>query len=103
MIEMKTKKKIKWNYKKSLVLIAASFILIPCFVFSLIKISTDIKKEQQMVESIAQQCDALEAENAELEAMLESGDKDAYIERVARENGYVKPNERVYVDISADE
>ncbi|MBQ6707894.1 MAG: septum formation initiator family protein [Clostridia bacterium] len=56
-----------------------------------------------MVESIAQQCDALEAENAELEAMLESGDKDAYIERVARENGYVKPNERVYVDISADE
>ena len=38
-------------------------------------------------------------ENAELSNTLEQGE-DAIIERYAREQGYAKPNERVFVDIS---
>ena len=38
-------------------------------------------------------------ENAELSGTLEQGDS-AIIERYAREQGYAKPNERVFVDIS---
>lgn len=39
--------------------------------------------------------------NAELERLMESGDEDAYVERVAREKlGYARPDERVFVDIS---
>ena len=38
-------------------------------------------------------------ENAELSGTLDQGE-DAIIERYAREQGYAKPNERVFVDIS---
>ena len=37
--------------------------------------------------------------NAELSSTLDQGDS-AIIERYAREQGYVRPNERVFVDIS---
>ena len=37
--------------------------------------------------------------NEELKRSLADGE-DAIIERIAREQGYAKPNERVFVDIS---
>ena len=40
-----------------------------------------------------------ETTNAELSSTLDQGDS-AIIERYAREQGYVRPNERVFVDIS---
>ena len=42
---------------------------------------------------------AQETTNAELSSTLDQGDS-AIIERYAREQGYVRPNERVFVDIS---
>ncbi|MDL2323727.1 septum formation initiator family protein [Ruminococcaceae bacterium OttesenSCG-928-A16] len=41
------------------------------------------------------------AENAELQKILDAGDENAYIERVAREKlGYAWPDERVFIDIT---
>ena len=48
---------------------------------------------------IQYQVTAQETTNAELSSTLDQGDS-AIIERYAREQGYVRPNERVFVDIS---
>ena len=41
----------------------------------------------------------IKAENAELRRILDEGE-DAIIERIAREQDYAKPNERIFIDIS---
>ena len=51
------------------------------------------------VQTVQNQLSAQLTENAELSGTLEQGDS-AIIERYAREQGYAKPNERVFVDIS---
>ena len=55
--------------------------------------------KQQELLSVQSQLNNQLTENAELSNTLEQGD-DAIIERYAREQGYAKPNERVFVDIS---
>ena len=40
--------------------------------------------------------------NEELENILENGGESVYKEKIARENGYVKPDERLFVDISGN-
>lgn len=52
------------------------------------KAELDSKYEQQI------------EENEEAKAILESDDKDAYIEQKAREKGYVKDGETVFSDIN---
>ena len=43
------------------------------------------------------------ATNKELVRMMESGDDEAYVERVAREKlGYARPQERVFVDLTGE-
>ena len=50
-------------------------------------------KEKQAEEA------AIKISNAELSQLLESGTQDVLVERVLRENGYVRADERVYVDL----
>jgi len=103
MTKTRTKIKFKRSFKTSAIIVVACLLAFSCFSLIYVNKISQINKQQQKLESIEQQCVELEAKNAELQEVLDSGDEDAYIERVARENGYVKPNERVYVDISADE
>ena len=71
-------------------LMAAAFLALCGYLFvSLIHYQVSIGSKQQ----------ELLTENAELSNTLEQGE-DAIIERYAREQGYAKPNERVFVDIS---
>ena len=58
-----------------------------------------IAAKQQELQSLKNQLAAQVTENAELSGTLDQGE-DAIIERYAREQGYAKPNERVFVDIS---
>ncbi len=103
MTETRTKRKFKRSYKTSAIIVVACLVAFSCFSLIYVNKISKINEQQQKLESLKQQCVELEAENAELQEVIDSGDEDAYIERVARANGYVKPNERVYVDISADE
>ena len=57
------------------------------------------RAKQQELQSLKNQLAAQVTENAELSGTLDQG-VDAIIERYAREQGYAKPNERVFVDIS---
>ena len=47
--------------------------------------------------------DVFETENAELQRVLDSDDKDAYMEKVAlEERGYAYPDERRFYDTTRD-
>ena len=57
------------------------------------------KEEAAAVQRVQQQ----QQENEELRILMESGDEDAYIERIARERlGFARPGERIFVDITGE-
>ena len=66
---------------------------------NLVQYQVSIASKQQELQSVQNQLSAQLTENAELSGTLEQGEN-AIIERYAREQGYAKPNERVFVDIS---
>ena len=62
--------------------------------------SADLSHLKKQKDAIEQQLEEQKKENEELDAILQSEDKDDYMEQKARENGYVKSNEIVFYDIS---
>lgn len=66
---------------------------------NLVQYQVSIASKQQELQSVQNQLSAQLTENAEMSGTLEQGES-AIIERYAREQGYAKPNERVFVDIS---
>ena len=56
---------------------------------------------QAELEEVQRQTKQQQEINAELQTLAESGDIDAYIERIARDAlGYVYPDERIYIDMT---
>ncbi len=92
----------KRKFKRSVLLIFAFVAVVSLIGGSTVATSVKIKKEKQILAGVQSECDALEAENKKLKAIINSENKDAFIKKIARENGYVRPNERVYVDIATD-
>ena len=62
-------------------------------------IQCTIGSKQQELAAVREQLSAQQAQNEELGRALADG-KDAIIERSARADGYAKPNERIWVDLS---
>lgn len=89
----KNKKKVK---RFSVILLVALFALVGYFCVRLISVNVDIKNQEAANAALQKTLTSQENKNAELEAILNKSDKDAYIERIARENGYAGANERVY-------
>ena len=58
-----------------------------------------ISSRQQQLSEMQTQLVTIKAENAELRRILDEVE-DAIIERIAREQDYAKPNERIFIDIS---
>lgn len=56
--------------------------------------------KQQKAE-YSEQLDLQNEQNEKLSVMLESDNRDEYIEQKAREKGYVKSNEIVFYDVSS--
>lgn len=73
------------------------------FVFTMIGQNADINRMERQRDEIAVKVEAQNNENEQLQAVLDSDNKDDYIEQVAREKGYVKSNEIVFYDISSSE
>ena len=79
-----TAKKVK-NRKHSVILAVLFAALVCYFVATLISLQSKVRAEENAL--------------AELEMIIENGDEDAYIEKIAREQyGYAMPDERVYYD-----
>ncbi len=92
---------IKQNRKARATVIAAPLIVM-FFVCGGIIVSqfSDISRLKNQEAAYTEQLKQQQAENEELEQILDSEDRDAYIEQKAREKGYVKSDEIVFYDIS---
>ena len=75
------------------------WVVLPVLVIVSAAMFVGLAAKQQELQSLKIQLAAQVTENAELSGTLDQGE-DAIIERYAREQGYAKPNERVFVDIS---
>lgn len=96
--EKKNKGSLKgWLIKIPVVL--AAVYLLGLFVSGQIQVNAKQRELAALETALEQQTQT----NAELERMMESGDQDAYIERIAREKlGYARPDERIFVDITGE-
>lgn len=77
-------------------------ILVLFVIFSIINITAkqiELSKKEKLLEEKRAELAALQVSNEELQQLIDSGTQDELIERILRENGYVKSDERVYVDI----
>lgn len=80
-----------------LALSAAAVYLVVSFVNGQLQVAGMRRDLQEVKDQTAQ----VAQENKDLQEILDSGDENAYIERVAREKlGYAWPDERVFVDIT---
>ena len=61
---------------------------------------SDISRLKKQEAAYTAQLQAQNAENAKLEQILDSDDRDEYIEQKAREKGYVKSDEIVFSDVA---
>ncbi len=68
-------------------------------VYSLVHCQIQISTKQQELAAVQAQLDEQLQKNEELQRTLDDGE-DAIIERIAREQGYSKSSERIWVDIS---
>ncbi|MGN0522309.1 MAG: septum formation initiator family protein [Eubacterium sp.] len=92
-------KKNVWN-------ILIAILLVALFVFfgtSMVNQDADISRLQNQKAELSAKLDEQQQTNNELQAVLDSDDKDDYIEKKAREKGYVKSDEVVFYDISSGE
>lgn len=78
-----------------------AFALAGYFAITLIQLQIEISEKKETLAQVQAQYNEKVAENEELEKVIEGGNEDEYIERIARDSlGYVKPGEKVYYDIS---
>lgn len=97
---------VKAFKEKNFFAIASAMLLIGLFVafgLSVVNQSGDISRLEQQKAEVSAAYEQQTKENKELQAVLDSDNKDDYIEKKAREKGYVKSDEVVFYDISASE
>lgn len=100
MAKTKTKHRQKGGVHRLLLKVAmvgAALYLVATLVSGRLQVA---RMQQNLEDATAKTTQKME-ENAALQKLMESGDEDAYIERIAREKlGYVRPEERIFVDMS---
>lgn len=100
---MKAKEEKKRS-RKSVIRIAIAVLISALVLYCAITFIgnlSDINRLKAQTESAEEQLDKQLEENDSLKAILDSDDKDEYIEQKAREKGYVKDGEVVYYDIAS--
>lgn len=91
--------------KRSIILRIALLAFAVYIVASIVNQQIQIGQKKQELSMVSQQLNAQNLKNEELKTALETGttNSDEFIERKAREElNYVKPNERVFVNIAGD-
>lgn len=98
----KTKaKKTKRVQKKSFILTLGLVLLVGYFVITFIGLQLDIRESRTELNRKTEAHQQQLKENERLQAIVDSEDKSAYIEQVAREKlGYVMPGEKVFYDVT---
>ena len=99
------KKKTRKSKRKHSFILTVCFIsLAIAFVISLFSIKKEIDARNAEKAKVEAEYSQEISENEELQSQLDSGSKDDYVEKVAREKyGYIKPGDIVYQDIADGE
>ncbi|MBQ8296321.1 MAG: hypothetical protein IJX77_00895 [Ruminococcus sp.] len=85
-----------------MVRLAAAALVVGCAVLIISTEKDCAEKEAQLI-AVQEKIDSYEAENMELQRVLENEDMSAYMEKVAiEERGYAYPDERRFYDTSRD-
>ena len=93
-------KATKRTPQKSFIMTLGIILLIGSLVITFIGLRLNVNEYQgKLAEKKAEEQQVV-AEKERKEAMLESDDKSSYIEQVARENGYVMPDEKVFYEVT---
>ena len=74
--------------------------LLICLGTSLLDLRGQIQSAENQQEELQLQVDQQQLENQKLEEAIDNSDDPEILERVAREKGYVKQGETLYVDIA---
>ena len=96
----KARKKKKQVKPQSIITVVVCSCIALLFIFSFIKIQTEINNKEAELNELVSICESQEAENEALEKAVSEGDEEAIAKEYARKKGYVMPDERVYVDIT---
>lgn len=101
-MENKTKRKTeKKEQKFSFILLVGLLFLVGYFAISFINVRMNINDRQKQVAQLKSQLEQQQADNARLQTVIDGGDQEEYIERIAREKlGYVMPGEKVYYNVT---
>ena len=67
---------------------------------SLLNLRGQIQETQSLRDSLAQQVNHVELENRQLSAAIAGSDDPAVMEQVARDKGYVREDEVLYIDVA---
>ena len=96
----KTNKSKKQLNRVSIIAIILCSCIALYFIISFIKVNNEIKEKEAQLTELESILESQVAENKSLEEAVSKGDEDSLIEEYARKKGYVKSDERVYVDIT---
>ncbi len=75
-------------------------VLMVYMAVSLLNLRTQIQQVQDQKTLLAAQVAAQKLDNQQLTEAIENSDDPAMLESVARDKGYVKPGETLYVDVA---
>lgn len=75
-------------------------VLMVYMTVSLLNLRTQIQQVQEQKASLTDQVAAQKMDNQQLTEAIENSDDPAMLESVARDKGYVKPGETLYVDVA---
>ncbi len=75
-------------------------VLMVYMAVSLLNLRTQIQTAQDQKDILSAQVAAQKLDNQQLTEAIENSDDPAMLESVARDKGYVKPGETLYVDIA---
>ena len=86
--------------KHSKILVAlSSFLLIFAVVFFAV-LQKSVSSKQAELEVLREQLQELQEENSELEYLINEADEAELFEHLARERGYVYPDEKIYYNVT---
>ena len=100
---MAAQKKKKSKRQHSFLLTVFFISIVVIFVISLVSLKKEIDKRTAEKEEVSAMYSQQEAENKELQSIVDSSNKDEQMEKEARKKGYIKPGDVVYEDIADGE
>lgn len=91
----------KRKQTKSFILTLALVLLVGYFVITIVGLQLSIKERQDVLEQKNSAYEEQLEQNERLQAIVDNEDKSEYMEQIAREKlGFIKPNEKVFYDVT---